>query len=117
MPQVSMQGRCDDDVPTNIASVHLVMGYPNARAGVNSDEKKVPLEQLEEPKFRPQSLIATSGVPILVGCVTYDADIRPEKNDFLIRYYNQLSVIYQSQMQQNNNKNIEMCSIFKMSYF
>ncbi len=32
--------------PTNIASVHLVMGDPNARAGVEIVFKKIPLEQI-----------------------------------------------------------------------
>ncbi len=60
------------DYPTNTASVHLVIGCPNARASVVA-EKKNPLEQ---PSRATQSLInTTSGlavdvalvVPILVG--------------------------------------------------
>ncbi len=38
--------------PTNIASVDLLMGCPNSRAGVRI-EKEMPLEQLEQSKFRP----------------------------------------------------------------
>ncbi len=37
--------------PTNIASVHLMMGCPNSRAGVRMVEK-IPLEPPEQPKFR-----------------------------------------------------------------
>ncbi len=35
---------------TNIASVHLVMGCPNSRAGVRIVKKKT-FEQPEQPKF------------------------------------------------------------------
>ena len=60
---------CSDRYPTNMASVHLVMGCPNSRAGFGILKK--PLKQLEQPK----SLISTGGVavgvsllvPVLVG--------------------------------------------------
>ncbi len=41
--------------PTSIASVHLVMGYPNARAGVKIVRKRTLATQILTP-----SLIATS---------------------------------------------------------
>ena len=60
---------------TNIASVHLVMGCPNARTSVKI-VKKEPSEQPKATKSTP-SLIATSAiavgvalvVPILVGYI------------------------------------------------
>ena len=53
----------------------LVMGCPNARAGVEIVTKKEPLEQPSETQILTLSLVATSGgvvgvalvVPILVG--------------------------------------------------
>ncbi len=50
--------------PTSIASVHLVMGCPNSRAG----EKK-PLEQLKQPQISTPSPIASSGVAAGVALV------------------------------------------------
>ncbi len=40
-------------LPTNTASMHLVRGCPNARAGVKLVEKRTPYPNPEQPKFRP----------------------------------------------------------------
>ena len=60
--------------PTNIASVHLVMGSSDARAGVKIVKKKEPLEQPIAIQILTPSLITTSCiavgvalVPLLVG--------------------------------------------------
>ncbi len=65
------------DFPTNIASVNLVMGCPNARAGAQI-VKKLPLEKpkISTPSLATATVMSESGVvvccvalvvPILVG--------------------------------------------------
>ncbi len=50
--------------PTDIASVHLVMGCPSARADVKVVKKKNPYSNLEQPKFWPHHQNSTSGVAV-----------------------------------------------------
>ena len=54
--------------PTNIASMHLVMGCPNTSAGIKIVEKE-PLEQPRGTQISTPSLITTSGVAIAVALV------------------------------------------------
>ncbi len=56
-------------IPTNIASMHLMMGCLYARAGVKIVKEKELLEQPNATMFCPPSLITTSGVAIGVALV------------------------------------------------